>query len=148
MTKPYKVKESDNKARVAEIREALKVNGGYCPCQIMQNEDTRCMCKEFKEQISDPEFFGTCHCGLYEKAKLTEMKELYKVTTTFLGADRPSDFYFDNADKAETFLAKQINGEITKVRVTAEYLNYSDGCTYNDLVYGKFQTSVEEEIKR
>ena len=74
----------------------------------------------------------------------TQEKELYKVTTTFLGADGPSDFYFDNADKAETFLAKQINGEITKVRVTAEYLNYSDGCTYNDLVYGRFDTSTEE----
>jgi hypothetical protein len=27
------------------------------------------MCKEFREQIADPEFEGYCHCLLYYKSK-------------------------------------------------------------------------------
>lgn len=46
------------------IRLALGKNGGYCPCLIEQNADTKCMCKKFREQES-----GECHCGLYEKIK-------------------------------------------------------------------------------
>lgn len=51
--------------RVKEVREALKLNGGYCPCMLDQNEDTKCMCKAFREQES-----GLCHCGLYEKVEV------------------------------------------------------------------------------
>jgi ferredoxin-thioredoxin reductase catalytic subunit len=47
---------------VKEIRAALKNNGGYCPCSLTKTEDTKCMCKEFRELKS-----GMCHCGLYEK---------------------------------------------------------------------------------
>lgn len=60
-----KIKVSDNTERVKEIREALKLNGGYCPCMLDQNEDTKCMCKMFREQKS-----GLCHCGLYEKVEV------------------------------------------------------------------------------
>lgn len=49
---------------VKEIRKKLKENSGYCPCRIEKNEDTKCMCKEFREQ---PE--GMCHCGLYIKVQ-------------------------------------------------------------------------------
>lgn len=38
-------------------------NGGYCPCAIDKNADTKCMCKEFREQKT----LGVCHCGLYRK---------------------------------------------------------------------------------
>lgn len=48
---------------VKDIRERLKENGGYCPCKLIKNEDTKCMCKEFREQ-NEP---GFCHCGLYRK---------------------------------------------------------------------------------
>lgn len=47
---------------VLEIRQALKDNNGYCPCRIIKNEDTLCMCKEFREGP-----IGPCHCGLYIK---------------------------------------------------------------------------------
>ena len=47
---------------VKEIREALRANDNYCPCSIIKNDDTKCMCKAFKEQKS-----GMCHCGLYIK---------------------------------------------------------------------------------
>ena len=45
------------------IRENVEASGGYCPCAIWQNEDTKCMCREFREQ-SEP---GKCHCGRFEK---------------------------------------------------------------------------------
>lgn len=44
------------------IRDGLKKNNGYCPCRPKHTDDTKCMCKEFREQHS-----GICHCGLYVK---------------------------------------------------------------------------------
>jgi len=58
------IRLSENKELVQEIREKLKKNGGYCPCRIERIEDTKCMCKEFREQES-----GECHCGLFVKDK-------------------------------------------------------------------------------
>lgn len=58
-----KTKLNPNEDRVRQIREALKSNGGYCPCRIDQTPDTKCPCKEFREQ----KIPGECHCGLYVK---------------------------------------------------------------------------------
>ncbi len=54
---------------VKRIKEGLERTGGYCPCRIERTEDTKCICKEFKEQIADPDFEGLCHCMLYYKYK-------------------------------------------------------------------------------
>lgn len=54
---------------VKTIKEGLARTGGYCPCRRTQNEDTKCMCKEFRDQCADPEFEGFCHCLLYHKSK-------------------------------------------------------------------------------
>lgn len=53
-----------DKEFVREMRKALKDNNNYCPCALERTPDTKCMCKEFREQ---PE--GMCHCGLYIKEK-------------------------------------------------------------------------------
>lgn len=58
------IKLNDDAELVSEIRQSLKENNGYCPCQINKSEDTKCMCKEFREQTS-----GECHCGLYIKTE-------------------------------------------------------------------------------
>jgi len=58
------IRLSEDKELVQEIREKLKKNGGYCPCRIERTEDTKCICKEFREQKS-----GECHCGLFIKDK-------------------------------------------------------------------------------
>lgn len=47
-----------------EIIRKIRENDGYCPCRLQKNEDTKCMCKEFREMEE-----GTCHCGLYIKVK-------------------------------------------------------------------------------
>lgn len=59
-----KIKETDDKAWAEEVRAALKANDGYCPCGIEKTDDTKCICKEFRDQES-----GKCHCGLYVKEK-------------------------------------------------------------------------------
>ena len=51
------------------VKEGLKKTGGYCPCRRDRLEEYKCMCKEFKEQIADPNFECYCHCMLYYKHK-------------------------------------------------------------------------------
>jgi hypothetical protein len=46
-----------------DIRVDVEASNGYCPCAIWQTPDTRCMCKEFRDQ-KEP---GECHCGRFEK---------------------------------------------------------------------------------
>jgi ferredoxin-thioredoxin reductase catalytic subunit len=58
------IRLSEDIELVKEIREKLKENDGYCPCKIEKIEDTKCMCKEFREQED-----GECHCGLFVKYK-------------------------------------------------------------------------------
>lgn len=47
-----------------DIKKQLKANNNYCPCRLEKTPDTKCMCKEFREQS-----VGMCHCGLYIKVK-------------------------------------------------------------------------------
>ena len=55
---------------VAEILEQIKSNGGYCPCKVIHDEDTKCMCKEFKDALnSEKNSQDTCSCGLYRIEK-------------------------------------------------------------------------------
>lgn len=58
-----KIKVSEDTTLVNNIRNLLKENDGYCPCSVLKSEDTKCMCKDFREQ----QIPGPCHCGLYEK---------------------------------------------------------------------------------
>ncbi|MBQ3076206.1 MAG: ferredoxin thioredoxin reductase catalytic beta chain [Clostridia bacterium] len=64
-----KIRFNEDKAVVEMIKQGLEDKGGYCPCRREQTEDTKCMCKEFRDQIKDPEFEGYCHCLLYYKEK-------------------------------------------------------------------------------
>lgn len=55
--------QNSNKEEANYIKEKIKENNGYCPCQLEKNENTKCMCKNFLNQKED----GWCHCGLYCK---------------------------------------------------------------------------------
>ena len=63
------VRLNEDKEIVKIIREGLKKKNGYCPCRTEIIEDNKCMCREFREQIADPDFEGYCHCMLYYKSK-------------------------------------------------------------------------------
>ena len=64
-----KITLNPDKEAVKSLKEALKMKGGYCPCRREKIEDNKCMCKEFRDQIADPDFEGFCHCMLYYKEK-------------------------------------------------------------------------------
>ena len=60
-----KIKLNDDKDIVNDIKKRLKENDGYCPCRLKKTPESKCMCKEFREQQEE----GICHCGLYVKVK-------------------------------------------------------------------------------
>ena len=67
-----KIVVNSNEELVTEIRNKLKSNKKaygkqYCPCVLPNNhnDDTVCMCKEFRDQVKRDEL-GECHCGLYQ----------------------------------------------------------------------------------
>ena len=64
-----KIRYNENEDIVRLVKEGLEKSGGYCPCRRERTEENICMCKEFKEQIKDPNFEGYCHCMLYYKEK-------------------------------------------------------------------------------
>ncbi|MGN0607692.1 MAG: ferredoxin-thioredoxin reductase catalytic domain-containing protein [Oscillospiraceae bacterium] len=64
-----KITFNTDTAVVEKVKEGLKRTGGYCPCRLQRTEDNKCMCREFREQINDPDFEGFCHCMLYYKSK-------------------------------------------------------------------------------
>ena len=63
------VRLNENADVVRTIKEGLKKKGGYCPCRMEKSEDNKCICREFREQMADPDFEGYCHCMLYYKFK-------------------------------------------------------------------------------
>lgn len=63
------IRLNDDEKIVEAIKKGLEKRGGYCPCRIEKSEDNKCICKEFKEQLADPNFEGYCHCRLYYKSK-------------------------------------------------------------------------------
>lgn len=56
---------NEDEEQVKLVREALEQNDGHCPCAIEHNDDTKCMCKDFRDKMKDVNFKGYCHCGLY-----------------------------------------------------------------------------------
>lgn len=60
-----KIKYNEDKEFVKEMKRQLKNNNGYCPCKLDKTPDTKCMCKDFREQTEA----GYCCCGLYVKVE-------------------------------------------------------------------------------
>jgi ferredoxin-thioredoxin reductase catalytic subunit len=53
-----------------EITQRVIDNDGYCPCLLYKNPDTKCMCKDFREQTTP----GFCHCKRFMKIETEEQK--------------------------------------------------------------------------
>ena len=64
-----KIRLNNDEELVKKIRAGVNRKDGYCPCKLEQHEDNYCMCKEFRDQIADPDFEGYCHCMLYYKER-------------------------------------------------------------------------------
>ena len=64
-----KIRLNEDEQIVKLIKQGLSERNGHCPCVREISDDTKCMCKQFREQIADPDFEGYCHCMLYYKEK-------------------------------------------------------------------------------
>lgn len=62
-----KVEVYANQEQEEMIRAAIKIANGHCPCVLerFRNEDTKCMCKDFR----DLPVGSICNCGLYIKTE-------------------------------------------------------------------------------
>lgn len=55
-----------------KVENALKnETDGYCPCKLTHTEDTKCMCKDFRDSVESLEENESvaCDCGLYMASK-------------------------------------------------------------------------------
>lgn len=58
-----KIINNPNRTEYKEVTQDVMNNDGFCPCMTVKNQDTKCMCKEFKEQNHE----GYCRCGRFMK---------------------------------------------------------------------------------
>lgn len=56
-----KIIKNPNKEKYDEVTRAVILNSGYCPCMVQKNDDTKCMCKDFRLGNK----LGECHCGRF-----------------------------------------------------------------------------------
>ena len=61
----FSINKNPNQESFDEISEIIKNNDNYCCCAIEKTEDTKCMCKEFRESKES----GFCHCGRFYKVQ-------------------------------------------------------------------------------
>lgn len=84
----YEIKLNPDFIHRKEIEEAIKENDGYCCCALEKSDDTKCICKDFREQ----DHFGFCHCGRYYKVLKTPK-------VCLCGSTRFKETFFDIAKK-------------------------------------------------
>lgn len=53
----YRMKVNESRRNI--IDKALRKHDGYCPCSVIISADTKCPCRDMRENHD-------CHCGLYE----------------------------------------------------------------------------------
>lgn len=58
-----KIIPNPDKEKRMEVAQAVKANDGYCPCELQRTPETKCKCKNFREQ----DYEGECCCGLWVK---------------------------------------------------------------------------------
>lgn len=60
---PFKIYMNPDEEFFEKISNKVKDNDGYCPCMLVRNKDTKCMCKEFTDKQEN----GFCRCKRYYK---------------------------------------------------------------------------------
>ena len=112
-----KIKKNPSEVEYKEISEAVKANDNYCPCLATKNDDTKCMCKEFRE-CKDADF---CHCGRFYKVPDLDMIALVGEF------EDDSDIDFDKWEeilKGQDFIVLPVKRNALNIKhQTEEYLN-------------------------
>ena len=61
----FDIIKNPNEEEYKSITEAVVINGHYCPCSLEKTNDSKCMCKEFRDS-KNTDF---CHCGRFYKIR-------------------------------------------------------------------------------
>ena len=67
-----KIQVNEDKEFANKIRQAIKAKDGYCPCVIGRQPESKCMCKDFREQTTP----GFCHCKRFMKVEEEVKKDV------------------------------------------------------------------------
>ena len=81
--------KNPNEEEYNEITEAVKLNDNYCPCLSHKNEDTKCMCKNFRDS-ADTDF---CHCGRFYKVRNYETLALIGDISDYTAQENYIDWF-------------------------------------------------------
>lgn len=82
----FKYKQNPDKEFYDAITLKVQQNEGYCPCELIRTEETKCMCKAFKEQQTE----GYCHCKRFYKYK-NNVANLFENWTLKITAERSKE---------------------------------------------------------
>lgn len=61
-----KIIKNPDENKYNEATKAVKNANGYCPCMLQRTPETKCVCKEFKDQTKT----GECRCGRFLKVEV------------------------------------------------------------------------------
>lgn len=50
------------------ITSQIKENDGYCACRLVRDQNTKCICSDFKNQTTE----GFCYCGRFQKVEVSK----------------------------------------------------------------------------
>lgn len=133
-----KVKQNPNKEEYEAITQAVKENNGYCPCSLIQDENTKCMCKEFREQTEE----GYCHCGRFYKEEDKKPLRVYLAGPIFTEASR---MFLDSLyDKLVPILPT--NAEIYVPHRNKEINDKTKCATAYDIYWGDYNRLKETDL--
>lgn len=59
--------ENPDEKTTSIVRSGLRRKEGFCPCRLAKTPENFCPCEEFRNQLSDSQYHGFCHCRLYLK---------------------------------------------------------------------------------
>ena len=77
----WTIKKNPDAEFLKQVEEAINIRNGYCCCELEDTPDTKCMCKEFREQ----EESGFCHCGRFYKIK-------QQLNVVLIGSIKPENY--------------------------------------------------------
>ena len=116
--KEFDIFKNPNEEEYNEITEAVKVNDNYCPCLSYKDEDTKCMCKNFRDS-KDTDF---CHCGRFYKVKNYETLALLGDISDYTAQENYMDWF--SSLSHQDFIILGIPLDLYDVRCGSEsYLN-------------------------
>ena len=121
MNKPtFTYIKNPNKEEFEMVSEAIKANDNYCCCAIEKTDDTKCMCKDFRES----EVSGFCHCRRYYKVRNNERIAILVDITEDAGANA-FQTWFTNLTQKDFIVIPVIYNSYDLTHQTEQHIDVS-----------------------